>query len=68
MNFMYGYTAASFSGRMPAMEIADAVVLTARNWLETTIKVIKENKKWDCDVIYGDTDSVFILAKGRSLA
>lgn len=30
----YGYTSATFSGRMPAVEIADAIVQTGRETLE----------------------------------
>lgn len=37
MNVMYGYTGASFSGRMPSSEIADSVVDLARYLLTTCI-------------------------------
>lgn len=37
-NVTYGYTAASFSGRMPCVEIADAIVQTARDTLERVHK------------------------------
>lgn len=30
----YGYTSATFSGRMPCVEIADAIVQTGRETLE----------------------------------
>lgn len=33
-NVTYGYTSATFSGRMPAVEIADAIVQTGRETLE----------------------------------
>jgi DNA polymerase zeta len=33
-NVTYGYTSASFSGRMPCVEIADAIVQTGRETLE----------------------------------
>lgn len=33
-NVTYGYTGASFSGRMPCVDIADAIVQTARQTLE----------------------------------
>ena len=33
-NVTYGYTSASFSGRMPAVEIADAIVQSGRETLE----------------------------------
>ena len=33
-NVTYGYTAATFSGRMPAVEIADSIVQSGRETLE----------------------------------
>lgn len=33
-NVTYGYTAASFSGRMPCVEVADSIVNTGRTTLE----------------------------------
>lgn len=33
-NVTYGYTSATFSGRMPAVEIADSIVQTGRETLE----------------------------------
>jgi len=33
-NVTYGYTSASFSGRMPAVEVADSIVQTGRETLE----------------------------------
>lgn len=33
-NVTYGYTAASYSGRMPSVEIADSIISTARETLE----------------------------------
>ena len=34
LNVTYGYTSASFSGRMPAVEIADDIVQSGRETLE----------------------------------
>ncbi|KIJ27194.1 hypothetical protein M422DRAFT_62059 [Sphaerobolus stellatus SS14] len=65
-NTTYGYTSASFSGRMPAVEIADAIVQTGRETLEKAIEVIESNKKWGARVVYGDTDSLFIYLQGRT--
>lgn len=36
-NVTYGYTTAGFSGRMPCVEIADAIVALARRTLEETM-------------------------------
>lgn len=63
MNTTFGYTGAGFSGRMPMVELADAVVATARRVVHQTIQIIESiNPK--LKVIYGDTDSVFVLMKG----
>ncbi|EPS72654.1 hypothetical protein M569_02103, partial [Genlisea aurea] len=66
-NVTYGYTAAGFSGRMPCAEIADSIVQCGRRTLETAISFVNSNHKWKGRVIYGDTDSMFVLLKGRSL-
>ncbi|XP_019168407.1 PREDICTED: DNA polymerase zeta catalytic subunit isoform X1 [Ipomoea nil] len=66
-NVTYGYTAAGFSGRMPCAEIADSIVQCGRRTLENAISFVNTNDKWKAKVIYGDTDSMFVLLKGRSL-
>jgi DNA polymerase zeta len=65
-NVTYGYTSASFSGRMPCSEIADSIVQTGRETLEKAIALIHSVKRWGAEVVYGDTDSLFIYLKGRS--
>lgn len=65
-NVTYGYTSASFSGRMPCSEIADSIVQTSRETLEKSIALIHSVEKWSAEVVYGDTDSLFIHLKGRS--
>lgn len=55
-NVTYGYTSASFSGRMPCVDIADSIVQTGREILENAIKHINEHSEWGARVIYGDTD------------
>lgn len=64
-NVTYGYTAANFSGRMPCVEIGDSVVSKGRETLERAIKMVEANKKWGCKVVYGDTDSLFVLVPGK---
>nr|GMD05868.1 DNA polymerase zeta catalytic subunit isoform X1 [Ipomoea batatas] len=66
-NVTYGYTAAGFSGRMPCAELADCIVQCGRRTLENAISFVNTNDKWKAKVIYGDTDSMFVLLKGRSL-
>ncbi|KAI0296211.1 hypothetical protein BC826DRAFT_1005902 [Russula brevipes] len=65
-NVTYGYTSASFSGRMPAVEIADSIVQSGRETLEKAIKLIETNEKWGARVVYGDTDSLFIYLSGKT--
>ncbi|KAM6535632.1 DNA polymerase zeta [Fusarium falciforme] len=65
-NVTYGYTSASFSGRMPCSEIADSIVQTGRETLERAIAYIHSVEKWGAEVVYGDTDSLFIYMKGRT--
>ena len=65
-NVTYGYTSASFSGRMPCSEIADSIVQTGRETLEKAIALIHSVKEWGAEVVYGDTDSLFVYLKGRT--
>jgi DNA polymerase zeta len=65
-NVTYGYTAAGFSGRMPCAEIADSIVQCGRRTLETAISFVNQHPLWKARVVYGDTDSMFVLLKGRS--
>ncbi|KAF9453810.1 DNA/RNA polymerase [Macrolepiota fuliginosa MF-IS2] len=65
-NVTYGYTSATYSGRMPAVEIADSIVQTGRETLEKAIDVINGNEKWGAKVVYGDTDSLFVYLPGKT--
>ncbi|KAJ2888498.1 DNA polymerase zeta, partial [Coemansia asiatica] len=66
-NVTYGYTGASFSGRMPCVDIADAIVQCGRETLESTVQYIHSKYAvWGARVVYGDTDSVFIHMPGKS--
>ncbi|XP_027107695.1 DNA polymerase zeta catalytic subunit isoform X2 [Coffea arabica] len=65
-NVTYGYTAAGFSGRMPCAELADSIVQCGRRTLEAAISFVSNHNKWKAKVVYGDTDSMFVLLKGRS--
>lgn len=66
MNVMYGYCGASFSGRMPSGDVADSVVEIGRTILNQCILNINSNKTWGAEVLYGDTDSLFVVLRGRS--
>ncbi|GAA5909183.1 hypothetical protein JCM8208_003404 [Rhodotorula glutinis] len=65
-NVTYGYTSATFSGRMPAVEVADAIVQTGRESLEKAMETIKATRRWGAQVVYGDTDSLFIYLPGKT--
>jgi DNA polymerase zeta len=65
-NVTYGYTSASFSGRMPCSEIADSIVQTGRETLERSIAYIHSIERWGAEVVYGDTDSLFVHLKGKT--
>lgn len=67
-NVTYGYTSATFSGRMPCVEIADSIVQTGRETLEKAIDVIHSESSWGAEVVYGDTDSLFVHLKGKTRA
>ncbi len=68
-NVTYGYTSANFSGRMPCIDVGDSVVSKGRETLERAIKTIESSPKWPgARVVYGDTDSLFVLLPGRSKA
>lgn len=59
-NTTYGYTGASYTGRMPCVEIADSIVSKGRETLENAIELVESRAEWGAKVIYGDTDSIFI--------
>lgn len=65
-NVTYGYTSAGFSGRMPCAELADAIVSSGRDTLERCIQMVNDHPTWGARVVYGDTDSMFVLLEGRS--
>lgn len=66
-NVTYGYTAASFTGRMPCVDLAEAIVSLGRQTLERAAALIHSTPAWKAEVVYGDTDSLFVLLRGRSL-
>ncbi|KIR32771.1 DNA polymerase zeta subunit [Cryptococcus deuterogattii MMRL2647] len=65
-NVTYGYTSATYSGRMPCIEIADSIVQTGRETLEKAQELIHSRADWNARVVYGDTDSLFVALPGRS--
>ncbi|XP_065319869.1 DNA polymerase zeta catalytic subunit-like isoform X2 [Gordionus sp. m RMFG-2023] len=67
-NVTFGYTSAYFSGRMPCVEIADSILGKAREILQTSIDYINSKQNLNARVIYGDTDSIFVLLKDTTKA
>ncbi|KNH04876.1 hypothetical protein XU18_3973 [Perkinsela sp. CCAP 1560/4] len=71
-NVCYGYTSAYYSGRLPCAQLADAIVMKGREILEETMHgVVTQCDLWkklfgvsDVEVVYGDTDSLFVHVKG----
>ncbi|AYU79043.1 DNA polymerase zeta catalytic subunit, putative [Leishmania donovani] len=67
-NVTYGYTAASYTGRMPCVDLAEAIVSLGRQTLERAIELIHSTPAWRAEVVYGDTDSLFVRLAGRTKA
>lgn len=64
-NSVYGQLGAKF-GAIGNVDIASCITAVARNLLESTQEYVLENYE-DLDIVYGDTDSVFVLMRGKSL-
>jgi len=71
-NVTYGYTSATFSGRSAAPLVADAIVECGRRTLSNAIALANAwgkdaDGRWaNAEVLYGDTDSIFVRLPGRS--
>lgn len=67
-NVTYGYTAAGFSGRMPCVDLADAIISKGRETLMEAMRLVHECQvELGGQVVYGDTDSIFICFQGCSV-
>ena len=60
MNSIYGFTGANF-GRLPEKRIAAATTAEGRRMIRQCKDYLLEN--YDCEVVYGDTDSVYVKFK-----
>lgn len=49
-------------------QVGDSVVSKGRETLERAIRMIESRPEWAAQVVYGDTDSLFVLLPGRSRA
>tara|TARA_X000001036_G_scaffold439344_1_gene490175 strand:- start:175 stop:3291 length:3117 start_codon:yes stop_codon:yes gene_type:complete len=64
MNSVYGFTGAS-KGFLPMKPIASSVTARGRQLIEMTKNYCEKN--YECDVVYGDTDSCYVkfVARGE---
>lgn len=60
MNSIYGFTGAKY-GRLPNKRIAASVTACGREMIAHSKKCAEE--WYDCEVVYGDTDSVYVKFK-----
>ncbi|ANQ06986.1 DNA polymerase [Plasmodium coatneyi] len=67
LNVATGYIGANFSGRMPCVDISESIICTAKNSLLYIIEYIKENYGY-IKVVYGDTDSIFLLNEKNDIS
>ena len=47
-------------------QVGDSVVSKGRETLERAIEMVSKNEKWAAKVIYGDTDSLFVMLPKRT--
>jgi DNA polymerase zeta len=67
-NVTYGYTSATYSGRMPCIEVG-STYSSLRNEAHPSSQaqeLIHSRAEWAAQVVYGDTDSLFVALPGRS--
>jgi len=48
------------------LQVGDSVVSKGRETLQRAIALVQSRKEWRARVVYGDTDSLFVLTQGRS--
>uniref|UniRef100_A0A061RE64 DNA polymerase n=1 Tax=Tetraselmis sp. GSL018 TaxID=582737 RepID=A0A061RE64_9CHLO len=71
-NSVYGFTGATI-GSLPCLEISASTTSYGREMIEHTRKLVQETYNRangyaeDCDVIYGDTDSVMVNFKAKTV-
>ncbi|XP_070376871.1 DNA polymerase delta catalytic subunit-like [Dermacentor albipictus] len=66
-NSVYGFTGAVRYGILPCIEIARSVTAYGRTLMDKTVYYV-EKKYTEHEVIYGDTDSVMIIYRRKTVA
>ncbi|XP_070396474.1 uncharacterized protein [Dermacentor albipictus] len=66
-NSVYGFTGAVRNAILPCTEIARSVTAYGRTLMDKTVYYV-EKKYTQHEVIYGDTDSVMIICRGKTVA
>lgn len=59
-NSIYGFTGAVKTGKYHCLAVADCVTFRARQMLHRTVDMVHEFSRGQCEVVYGDTDSVMV--------
>ena len=59
-NSIYGFTGAVKTGKYHCLAVADCVTFRAREMLHRTVEMVHEYTNDQCDIVYGDTDSVMV--------
>lgn len=62
LNSLFGYTGAIYSesASMPSTDLSDTIMEIGSIILKKVIDYIDNHKEWGANVVYGDTDSVFV--------
>lgn len=50
---------------LPKIECLSDTLQSARETLENAIRLVEASDRWKARVVYGDTDSMFVLLPGR---
>lgn len=54
-------------GAISCGDISASVITLGRGTLESAMRIVNSNEKWDARVVYGDTDSLMVAVPGRTL-
>lgn len=66
VDFFHGIVERIFHFFSILFQVGDSVISKSKETLERAIKLVEATPKWGARVVYGDTDSLFILVPGKS--